>query len=258
MSEIVPISAERARALEPDLATPAADLTGLAAALSARYVGLDGEALLRPLMEREFPGRIAVLSSFGAESALLLDMVARVDRATPVVFLDTGKLFIETLRYRDALVERLGLLDVRVVSPDPAEIARRDPDGTLWRRDADACCQLRKVEPVDRALAGFAAYISGRKRYQGGEREALPTIEAADGQIRINPLAPFTRERIEHEFAARALPPHPLEAEGYLSIGCAPCTDRVGANEDRRAGRWRGLDKLECGIYQRSRRSAPS
>jgi phosphoadenosine phosphosulfate reductase len=220
-----------------------------AALLDGRYRGLDGEALLRPLLEREFPGQIALLSSFGAESALLLHMVARLDPSVPVIFLDTGKLFGETLRYRDALVARLGLRALRVVAPDPAQVARRDPDGTLWHADADACCRLRKVEPLERALAPFAATISGRKRYQGGSRATLRTIEAVGGRIQINPLAAFTRERIAREIAARNLPPHPLEADGFLSIGCMPCTDRVAPHEDPRAGRWRGLAKDECGIH---------
>ena len=217
--------------------------------LAWRYGRLEGEALLRPLIEREFKGRIALLSSFGAESALLLDMVARIDKATPVIFLNTGKLFGETLRYRELLAARLGLGDLRTVAPDPAELERRDPEGTLWHRDADACCRLRKVEPLARALAGFAAVISGRKRYQGGVRRALPAIEPAETLIRINPLAGYARERVEREFAARGLPPHPLEADGFLSIGCMPCTDRVAPAEDRRAGRWRSLDKTECGIH---------
>ncbi|HEX7970595.1 MAG TPA: phosphoadenylyl-sulfate reductase [Stellaceae bacterium] len=232
------------------------ELDWYGAVLAWRYRGLEGEALLRPLIERELPGRIAVLSSFGTESALLLDMVAAIDRATPVLFLDTGKLFGETLGYRDRLVARLGLTNFRAVTPDVADLARRDPDGTLWHRDAEACCRLRKVEPLERVLGGFAACISGRKRYQGGARTELPAIEVVDGQIRVNPLASYTRERIEHEFQTRGLPPHPLEADGFLSIGCTPCTDRVAPTEHRRAGRWRGLAKTECGIHAAARRSA--
>lgn len=224
-------------------------------ALADRYRGLEGEALLRPLILDEFAGRIVVLSSFGAESALLLHMVAAIERATPVLFIDTGKLFGETLRYRDALIARLGLTRLRVIGPDPTEVARRDPAGTLWHSDADACCALRKVEPLERALAGFAACISGRKRYQGGSRTALSPIEFAEQRVQINPLAFYTRERIEQEFKRRNLPPHPLEADGFLSIGCMPCTDRVAVGEDRRAGRWRGLDKTECGIHSALRRS---
>jgi phosphoadenosine phosphosulfate reductase len=233
------------------------DLDAAPAVLAWRYRGLEGEALLRPLLEREFPGRIALLSSFGAEAALLLDMVARIDRSVPVIFLDTGKLFGETLRYRDALVARLGLTDLRVLAPEPAEIRRRDADGTLWRSDGDACCRLRKVEPLARGLAGFAACISGRKRYQGAARAALAGIEAAEGLIKIDPLAGYTHARIAAEFAARDLPPHPLEADGFLSIGCMPCTDRVAPDEDRRAGRWRGLDKTECGIHSTTARRDP-
>jgi len=225
------------------------DIERQAAVLDARYGGLDGEALLRPLIERELKGRIALLSSFGAEAALLLHMVAQIDPATPVIFLDTGKLFGETLAYRDALAARLGLSDLRVVAPDPRELARRDPHGTLWHSDADACCRLRKVEPLERALADFAASISGRKRYHGGARTAMRSVEAIGGRIQINPLAGYSRARIEHEFALRGLPAHPLEADGFLSIGCMPCTDRVAPTEDRRAGRWRGQGKEECGIH---------
>jgi phosphoadenosine phosphosulfate reductase len=217
--------------------------------LAQHYGALAGEALMAPLIEREFKGRIALLSSFGAEAALLLDMVARIDRRTPVLFIDTGKLFGETLRYRDALVARLGLTDIRNLAPDPAELARRDPDGTLWHRDPDACCRLRKVEPLALALAGFDALISGRKRHHGGAREGLPAIELSDGLIRINPLWNYTPERVAAAFAERSLPPHPLEADGFRSIGCMPCTDRVAPGESARAGRWRGLEKTECGIH---------
>jgi phosphoadenosine phosphosulfate reductase len=219
-----------------------------------RYGGLEGEALLRPLITREFPGRVVVLSSFGAESALLLHMVAQVDRATPVIFIDTGKLFGETLRYRDALVARLGLTGLRIIGPDPAAVARRDPTGTLWHSNADACCALRKVEPLEQALGDFIACVSGRKRYQGGTRAVLPAIEFADRRVQINPLAGYTRERIEQEFAALDLPPHPLTEDGFLSIGCMPCTDRVLPGEGPRDGRWRGLDKSECGIHGALRR----
>lgn len=220
-----------------------------AAALLRRYGALDGEALLAPLVDGEFRGRIALLASFGAESALLLAMAAAIDRRVPVIFLDTGKHFAETLRYRDALAAQLGLADLRIIAPDRAAVAARDGDGTLSQRDADACCRLRKAEPLAQALDGFDAVISGRKRYQNAARRALSGIAWSDGLIRIDPLWCYDRARIEQEFAARRLPPHPLEAEGFLSIGCLPCTDRVAAEEDRRAGRWRGGDKTECGIH---------
>jgi phosphoadenosine phosphosulfate reductase len=237
---------------------PSLSAAGEIVALTARYAGLDRLDLLRPLIEREFFGRLAVVSSFGAESAVILAMVADIDRKTPVLFLDTGKLFSETLRYRDRLVARLGLSNVRTITPDPASLSAADADGMLWLRDPDACCALRKVEPLGRALAGFTAWVSGRKRYQGAERVALPLFETdADRRVKINPLAGWSRARVVGELFRRDLPRHPLEAEGYLSIGCYTCTSRVQPGEDVRAGRWRGLDKTECGIHGPAKLRAP-
>ena len=214
--------------------------------------GLEGLALLRAALTGPFAGRIAMVSSFGAESAVLLDMVASVDRRTPVVFLETGKLFPETLAYVDELVAWLRLEDVRSIRPDPADLARSDPDGTLWRREPDLCCHLRKTEPLDRALAGFAGWITGRKRFQGGARAALPAIETdpATGQVKLNPLAGWSPEDIRHYRRLRQLPLHPLVARGYPSIGCQPCTRAVRDGEDARAERWWQLDKTECGIHR--------
>lgn len=217
--------------------------------LTERYGRLDGEALLRPFIEEEFPGRIALVSSFGAEAAVLLQMVAAIDRHLPVIFLDTGKLFGETLRYRDRLAERLGLTDLRVIRPEPAETAAADPEGMLFDRDPDACCAIRKVRPLRRALAGFDAWISGRKRYQGALRAFLPVIELSGAKIKLNPLARWEKIRIEEELARHDLPRHPLEADGFLSIGCMPCTTRVAPGQDPRAGRWAGRAKTECGIH---------
>jgi phosphoadenosine phosphosulfate reductase len=220
-----------------------------AAALAARYGHLAGEALLRPLID-EFRGRICLVSSFGAEAAVLLHMVAGIDKGTPILFLDTEKHFPETLAYRDMLVAQLGLRDVRSLAPDADAIAARDPDGTLWQRNPDACCALRKVVPLNRALAGFSAWISGRKRFHGGERRALPAIEPDGPRVKLNPLAAWSVEQIQCEFTTRALPPHPLVAKGYRSIGCMPCTAPGAPPDDPRAGRWAGLDKTECGIHE--------
>jgi phosphoadenosine phosphosulfate reductase len=227
----------------------AGQLTARVRDLTLRYGHFDGEALLRPFLEDEFPGRIALVSSFGSEAAVLLHMAAEIDRRLPVVFLDTGKLFGETLRYRDQLVRRLDLTDLRIVKPEADALAAGDPDSLLSHRDPDACCALRKVEPLRRALTGFDAWISGRKRYQGALREFMPVIEASGEKIKINPLARWSRERIEAEFAARDLPHHPLEEDGFLSIGCMPCTERVAPDADPRAGRWAGREKTECGIH---------
>jgi phosphoadenosine phosphosulfate reductase len=218
--------------------------------LTLRHRGRDGTVLLRPLIEREFRGRLAVVSSFGAESAVILAQVAEIDRRTPILFIDTGKLFGETLCYRDELIAHLGLEDVRTIVPDSKDVAANDPSGALWRSSADRCCAMRKVQPLARALGGFDAWISGRKRYHGAMRADLPVFESdPQGRVKINPLAGWSRSRIVQELVARDLPRHPLEAEGYASIGCAPCTDRVLPGEDLRAGRWRNREKTECGIH---------
>lgn len=234
--------------LAPDAAPP---LEHRVAALRAAHDGTDALGLLTALIAGDLAGRIALVSSFGAESAVLLDLVARVDPATPVIFLDTGKLFAETLAYRDALAARLGLTDLRTVSPDPADLARHDPDGTLWSLDPDRCCHIRKTEPLDAALAGFDAWITGRKRFHGGGRATLPAIEGdeATGRIKVNPLASWSADGIQRYLADRDLPVHPLVAKGYASIGCRPCTRVVAPGEAPRAGRWAWLDKTECGIH---------
>ncbi len=193
--------------------------------------------------------KLAVVSSFGTESAVLLKIVADVDPAIPVVFLDTGWLFQETLDYRDALIRQLGLRDVRTIHPLPDNLAEQDPDRDLWFSNPDECCRIRKVEPLARALQPFDAWINGRKRFQGGLRADLPVVEADGVRLKFNPLANATPEALEAIFKAANLPPHPLVASGFRSVGCMPCTSRSEDDEDARAGRWRGRDKTECGIH---------
>jgi phosphoadenosine phosphosulfate reductase len=208
-----------------------------------------GHKVMRAAIEEVFPHRIGVLSSFGAESAVLLHQVAVINPATPVLFLETGKLFAQTLQYQEALTARLGLINVRVHRPGLARVARLDPDGDLWRSDPEACCNLRKVVPLEPALEGFDAWISGRKRYQGGKRTTLPVVEVENRRVKINPLAGWSLDDINEYFVTHDLPRHPLWEFGYLSIGCYPCTRAVQPGEDVRAGRWSGLDKTECGIH---------
>jgi phosphoadenosine phosphosulfate reductase len=193
--------------------------------------------------------RLALVSSFGTESAALLKVMADVDPAIPVVFLDTGWLFEETLAYRDTLIARLGLRDVRSVKPVEQALTREDPDRELWFSDPDACCRIRKVEPLARALAPFSAWINGRKRFQGALRAELPVVEDDGAKLKFNPFANVAREEIEAIFQGANLPQHPLVASGYRSVGCMPCSSRTAADEDARAGRWRGRAKTECGIH---------
>jgi phosphoadenosine phosphosulfate reductase len=193
--------------------------------------------------------RLALVSSFGTESAALLKVMADVDPAIPVVFLDTGWLFEETLAYRDTLIATLGLRDVRSIKPLNETLSREDPDRELWFSDPDACCRIRKVEPLARALAPFSAWINGRKRFQGGLRAELPVVEEDGARLKFNPFANVSREEIEAIYRLANLPPHPLVASGFLSVGCMPCTSRAAPDEDARAGRWRGRAKTECGIH---------
>jgi phosphoadenosine phosphosulfate reductase len=193
--------------------------------------------------------RLALVSSFGTESAALLKVMADVDPAIPVIFLDTGWLFEETLAYRDSLIATLGLRDVRSIKPLEETLAREDGNRELWFSDPDACCRIRKVEPLRRALAPFSAWINGRKRFQGGIRTAIPVVEEDGIRLKFNPFANVSREAIEAIYAQAKLPPHPLAASGFLSVGCMPCTSRTSTDEDARAGRWRGRAKTECGIH---------
>jgi phosphoadenosine phosphosulfate reductase len=196
-----------------------------------------------------FGHRLALVSSFGAESAVLLHMAAEVDPSIPVLFLDTGMLFGQTLDYRQRLTQRLGLTDVRDLRPQYQDLAVHDPGADLWKTDTDGCCRIRKVLPLDRALSGFEAWITGRKRFQGASRLNLAVVERAGDQIKFNPLANWSKADIDAYAAEHDLPAHPLVQFGYPSLGCWPCTDPVEEGADARSGRWSGLDKTECGIH---------
>lgn len=217
--------------------------------LQRTYAPASGHDLLRGMIQQEFAGRIAVVSSFGAESAVLLHLVASIDPTTPVLFLNTGKLFGETLRYRDRLQEVLGLTDLRAIGPHPLDRTMHDPAGDLWSKDPDACCNFRKTAPLARAMEGFDAWITGRKRFQTAGRSEMDTIEKVGARYRINPLAAWLPQDLDAYMREHHLPAHPLVRDGYLSIGCMSCTSRVVNGEDARSGRWRGQDKTECGIH---------
>ena len=208
----------------------------------------DPQAVVEAAVEA-FGKRLALVSSFGAESAILLHMVAQVAPDTPVLFLETGMLFGQTLDYRRNLVTRLGLSDVRDLRPNYQDLAVADPQNKLWQSDTDACCEVRKVRPLDRALLDFDGWITGRKRFHGGDRLSLPVVEEAGSQIKFNPLANWDKADLDAYMAAHDLPAHPLVAQGFPSIGCWPCTNPVEEGQDVRAGRWAGQDKTECGIH---------
>ncbi len=212
------------------------------------YYGYSAELTLRKAVER-FSGKIVLASSLGVDSAVLLHLAAKIDRNLPIIFLDTGKHFRETLTYRDQLIDRLGLTNFQNITPDKDALKVEDPDGTLHASDPDACCNLRKVRPLDNVIHGYEARITGRKRYQTPDRAEMPILETGGRQVKVNPLAYWQAKDVTNYIQQHDLPPHPLLALGYLSIGCQPCTTRVAPGEDPRAGRWRGADKTECGIH---------
>ncbi len=220
-----------------------------AAAMSLRFDSATAEDRLRAAIKDFFPGKIALVSSYGADSAILLHMISEIDPATPVIFVDTGHLFPETLAYRNQLIARFGLTHCTTHRPDETDLAEQDPETFLWASDPNKCCHIRKVLPLARALEGYDAWISGRKRFQSRSRDDLAIFQAEGHRTKVNPLADWSAADILAYFKAHDLPRHDLVAKNYLSIGCIPCTSPVRPGEDARAGRWRGSAKVECGIH---------
>ncbi|TCM36794.1 phosphoadenylyl-sulfate reductase [Novosphingobium sp. ST904] len=221
--------------------------------LNRLFRGTETTEMLETVLKEGMAGDVAIVSSFGAESAVLLHLVSRVDPGVAVLFLETGKHFPETLAYRDLLVERLGLTNLINLLPDAEELAKKDENGLRWSYDPDGCCEIRKVKPLEKALLGYDASFTGRKAFQASTRATLPRFEVdttdTQGRLKINPLIDWSPERIAAYIAEHDLPPHPLVVQGYPSIGCMPCTSKVAEGEDPRSGRWRGWNKTECGIH---------
>lgn len=233
----------RENAARPEVQTPSL------ATLNERYMESDAIDILHDAITKTWKGKVAVLSSFGAEAAVNLHLVSRIDPDIPVLFLDTGRHFAQTEQYMRQLSEELGLTNVRILNPDADEVAAEDADNKLWQRDADACCALRRVRPLNKALEEFDALITGRKQFHGGARINLPAVEQINGRVRVNPLTRWSQDDINAYFKRYNLPQHPLVEMGYTSIGCWTCTAPAQAGEDPRAGRWPGQDKTECGIH---------
>lgn len=220
-------------------------------ALNQRWREASPEQIIAAAVDA-FPGRIAMLSSFGTESAAGLALLAKVAPATTVLFLDTRRHFAQTLSYKDRLIGTLGLQNVTTLEPDPEDEARLDADTRLYARDPDACCDIRKVKPLARGLTGYDALITGRKRYHGGERESLDPFEFDGERVKVNPFAGLSPSAFAELFRSLDLPPHPLAAQGYPSVGCWPCT-APAEGEGTRDGRWSGSDRTECGIFDTAR-----
>lgn len=232
------------------LENPVLSISQRVTVLNNRHRNDEATSVLRDTLANPLFGPVALVSSFGAEAVVLLHMIAEIDTSMPVIFIDTEMLFPQTLAYQRKLAEDLGLSDVRRITPSREAVFLRDPDNLMYLADRDSCCALRKTEPLEKALAGFDVWISGRKRFQGGIRVEMELFENEDDKrIKINPLAHWSRKDVADYIELNELPRHPLVKKGYPSIGCEPCTTPVGSGEEDRAGRWRGEEKTECGIH---------
>lgn len=217
--------------------------------LNNMFRGRDTMEMLTLLLKENMLGDAAIVSSFGAESAVLLHLIASIDPNVPILFLETGKHFPETLAYRDTLEKTIGFKDLRNIRPDETLLTQKDENGLRWSYDPDGCCDIRKTQPLKAALAPFDAQFTGRKAFQSSTRANLPRFEIEEGRLKVNPIIDWDKERLENYIAEHGLPPHPLVELGYPSIGCSPCTNKVAPGEDPRSGRWKGWDKTECGIH---------
>lgn len=221
-----------------------------ASAFNQKYLKENTFALLKILLKEEFRDKkISLVSSFGAESAVLLHMVSQIDRYLDIIFLDTFKHFEETYSYRKRLVKLLGLKGVRIIKPETPALKNEDPQGNLHSENPNLCCYLRRVLPLEKALQDREVWITGRKHFQSVERSTLSLFEEANGKIKVNPLIRWTRKDVDAYFEAHQLPQHPLVEKGFFSIGCAPCTNPTWSPDQARTGRWNGSAKTECGIH---------
>lgn len=220
-------------------------------ALNAEFEGQSPQTVLQWLADNQDKtgGPVPLVSSFGADSVVLLHLVSQIDADYPILFVDTRKHFDETLRYRDQIEMQFGLTNLHSITPDPAKMKEEDSFGALWMRDPDACCDLRKTVPLDLAMNDYVGWITGRKRYQTVERANMGIFEHDKGKLKVNPLATWTAKDVADYVRQNSLPGHPLIPKGFLSIGCAPCTSPVKEGEDVRTGRWKGQSKTECGLH---------
>ncbi|MBI5069605.1 MAG: phosphoadenylyl-sulfate reductase [Deltaproteobacteria bacterium] len=203
------------------------------------------------LAAERFAPRLTFATGFGREGCALVDMVARFHLAVDLFTLDTGVLFPETYALWSRLERHYGLT-IRAVRPR-FTLAEADQVHRLWESDPDRCCELRKVTPLRAELSSFDAWVTAIRREQTPERAGARPVEwdAKFGLVKVNPLVRWTEADLDAYLTRHGVPVNPLHAQGYPSIGCQPCTTKVAAGEDPRAGRWRGREKTECGLHTR-------
>lgn len=211
---------------------------------------LESKKILEKCIYYFFEKKIAYVCSFGAESAVLLHMISNIERNLPVVFINTLKLFNETIDYKDRLVREFSLKNITELTPSKEDIELYDSEGKLWSNNPDKCCNFRKVKILDNYLNNFQAWFSGRKGYQSDERSKNNIVELQDKKFIISPLISWKKKDVDDYYIKYNLPRHPLSDQGFLSIGCKNCTSKTVNLSDIRSGRWNGLQKTECGIYK--------
>ena len=222
-------------------------------ALNSRFADGDPKSILEHSILNLFKNKIAYVCSFGTESAIILDLISKIDKDIPIIMLNTHFLFKETIKYKNELLKLLGLKNYREVFPDEKMLNKYDVDNSLWKKDVEKCCNLRKVIPLENSLNNFESWISGRKSYHLGDRQNLKAFELINNKIVVNPLFNSTKEFIDNYFLSNNLPRHPLFEKGYLSIGCSHCTVKAKNIMDPRQGRWSDSSKTECGIHLNKR-----
>ena len=205
---------------------------------------------IRLLIEDIFLNRISYVSSFGAESAIILHMISKINKGFPIVFINTLKLFQETIDYKNYLKKSLGLQNIIEIQPEIEELKQADRNNDLWKTDTNKCCELRKVKPLNKALKNYDAWFSGRKSFHSDTRQENTMVEFHDDKYIVSPLLSWKRAEIENYFVGNNLERHPLVAQSYLSIGCTHCTSKTIDINDVRSGRWVGSTKTECGIHK--------
>ena len=213
------------------------------------YSKLEAPDLLKIMINKIFKNKIVLTSSFGAESIVILDLVSKINKNLPIIFLDTEKLFSETFNYLSKVKSFLKLKNIKVQKPLLKDLKLHDPKGSLHKSDPNLCCKIRKVIPLQKAIEPYDAWINGRKRFHGLDRADIKKIEKLNSVIKINPLADWDFKKISSYINKHKLPEHPLSKKGYKSIGCFPCTSKVSEHDSHRSGRWKGLKKDECGIH---------
>lgn len=224
------------------------------AELNKKFETADPHAILRWAVATYGP-KTALSSSFGAQSAVLLHMLSEIDPAVPVLFLDTGFLFKETIQFKDELKKRLKL-NIKEFRATPAQIEETKKKLADPNNKVGVCCDEVKVDLMKRSLEGVSCWIAGLRRKQSATRKDIEIIEEyGSGLIKVHPIANWTSKDTYDYMKKHDLPFHPLWEKGYTSIGCEPCTSLPTAGQDERSGRWAGQDKTECGIHTFLRRN---